>query len=725
MRKFLAAASLFLLCILSSNAENYEWKAQWITHECDIETNTWISFCKIVDIDAVPPSLIARISADSKYWLWINGKMVIFEGNLKRGPKLGDGYYDKVEIAPYLRKGQNIIAVEVWYFGRNGFSHNGSGSCALLFDAQGEGLEILSDRSWKARKDEAYMTADVQRPNYRICESNVRYDARLGNWNWLTDPTVWGEYDITMAMPCKVGEAPFGNLVERPIPFLKDYGMKEYVDVRRSGDTLYCKLPYNCQFSPYLKVEAPAGRLIKLWTDHTMFEQVMGICGEYVTRDGVQEYESLPYMTGEEMQYIVPSDVKVLEVKYHETGYDTELAGSFSCDDPILTKFWKKAQRTDYVCMRDNYSDCPDRERAQWPGDAVNELNEAFYAFDRKSDLLARKCILEIANWQRPDGSMYGPVPTSNYYKELPYQIMNIIGWHGARNYWFYSGDEDFIPLVYDKIHKYLHVTWKLDSDGIPIYRKGDWDWIDGGDTADKRCTSPIWYYLALKSEVEMAKKLGREKDVAEDKEIMDRLAASFNEKYWNGSAYMSPKYPGRPDDHAQALAVIAGIVPEERYPDLCKVFDMPTCTSPFMFSYILDALFLMNEPQRAINKMRDKFHSLMDDKHSTLYEGWEHTGTSNHGWSGGGMVTMSKYIAGIEPIEPGFKKFKVAPQMGDLHHVEASVVTHYGNISVKLDRQGRTIKAEITVPEGTTAVVPTSKKDIVLQPGTHKISIK
>ena len=88
-------------------------------------------------------------------------------------------------------------------------------------------------------------------------------------------------------------------------------------------------------------------------------------------------------------------------------------------------------------------------------------------------------------------------------------------------------------------------------------------------------------------------------------------------------------------------------------------------------------------------------------------------------------MVTMSKFIAGIEPIEPGFKKFKVAPQMGDLHHVEASVVTHYGNISVKLDRQGRTIKAEITVPEGTTAVVPTSKKDIVLQPGTHKISIK
>ena len=42
--------------------------------------------------------------------------------------------------------------------------------------------------------------------------------------------------------------------------------------------------------------------------------------------------------------------------------------------------------------MRDSYMDCPDRERAQWWGDVVNALGEAFYALDtQRSYALARK----------------------------------------------------------------------------------------------------------------------------------------------------------------------------------------------------------------------------------------------------------------------------------------------------------------------------------------------
>ena len=38
---------------------------------------------------------------------------------------------------------------------------------------------------------------------------------------------------------------------------------------------------------------------------------------------------------------------------------------------------WEKSQRTLYITMRDTYMDCPDRERAQWWGDEVNESGEA------------------------------------------------------------------------------------------------------------------------------------------------------------------------------------------------------------------------------------------------------------------------------------------------------------------------------------------------------------
>ena len=69
--------------------------------------------------------------------------------------------------------------------------------------------------------------------------------------------------------------------------------------------------------------------------------------------------------------------------------------------------------------MRDNYMDCPDRERAQWWGDEVNELGEAFYALDPRGWQLAVKGIYELMNWQRPDGIIASPVPSANWCKRV------------------------------------------------------------------------------------------------------------------------------------------------------------------------------------------------------------------------------------------------------------------------------------------------------------------
>ena len=103
----------------------------------------------------VPNQLIARIAADSKYWLWINDQLVVFEGGLKRGPSPSGTYYDPVDIAPYLTKGLNTIAILLWHFGKDGFSHINSGKAALLFEAIAPGLEIVSDASWQCALYEA------------------------------------------------------------------------------------------------------------------------------------------------------------------------------------------------------------------------------------------------------------------------------------------------------------------------------------------------------------------------------------------------------------------------------------------------------------------------------------------------------------------------------------------------------------------------------------------
>ena len=55
-------------------------------------------------------------------------------------------------------------------------------------------------------------------------------------------------------------------------PGLKDYGLKDYVGLSRDlphvEDTewkLVCRMPYNCQFQPWITLEAPAGQVIQGW----------------------------------------------------------------------------------------------------------------------------------------------------------------------------------------------------------------------------------------------------------------------------------------------------------------------------------------------------------------------------------------------------------------------------------------------------------------------------
>lgn len=706
------------------------WKARWIgKQECRSEANSWLAFKKEVNVSEVPDEMVARIAADSKYWLWINDSLAVFEGGLKRGPSLGDTYYDEIDIAPYLRKGENCLSVLVWHFGRNGFSHADSGVAGLLFEAKAPGFEILSDKTWDATVYKAYGTAGEPEANYRLPESNLSFDARkdINDWRSPSAPRL----GRAMELPVIVGEPPFGTLVKRPIPMWKCTGLMDYPEVRRSGDTLVCSLPYNAQITPYLKVKAPAGRTIKMQTDHYKVALAKTQClwGEYITRDGVQEYESLGWLNGDKMMYIVPSDVEVIDVKYRETGYDTEITGTFECDDPFLNEYWRKAVRTLYVCMRDTYMDCPDRERAQWWGDEVNELGMAFYSLSPSSWKLAEKGIYELMNWQRVDGVLSSPVPAMNYSAELPSQMLAALGWYGFYTQYFYSDNNAFVPVVYDRMKKYLHKVWKLDEDGLPIYRTGDWDWPDADSPVDKYALMPCLYYLALKSELEFARMLGRAEDVAMIESVMARLKDSYNRLYWTGNGYRSPSYKDRTDDRPQAMAVLSGIASEEKYQVISEILKTTDMASTYMEKYMVEALFVTGQSSAALDRMKRRMATIMDDRSSTLYEHWNWTNSSNHAWSGANIILLCQKVCGVAPLTPGFKTFSVRPQMGWLKRASTSFETKYGTIRVSLTRKSsksKTAELTIDVPEGTEAqvVLPNSKTS-VLTSGQHTLNVK
>lgn len=209
-------------------------------------------------------------------------------------------------------------------------------------------------------------------------------------------------------------------------------------------------------------------------------------------------------MNGHKVIYKVPSSVDVLDLKYRETGYNTTFAGSFVCDDPMLNTLWGKSQRTLHITMRDTYMDCPDRERSQWWGDVVNELGEAFYAMDERAHLLTRKGIRELMAWQRPDSTIYAPVPSGNYDSELPMQMLASVGYYGFWTYYMGTGDKNTIETVFPNVKKYIHV-WKTDSEGLVIPRKGGWTWGDWGEDKDMALLFNLWYAIALDGYERMA----------------------------------------------------------------------------------------------------------------------------------------------------------------------------------------------------------------------------
>ena len=719
---------IILSFLLLSSAKAQGWKGQWIeAPQCQERPNTWQRFTHDFTLSTKPTSLKARIAVDSKYWLWLNNRLIIFEGQLKRGPSPTSTYYDIVELAPYLRKGANHLQILTCYFGKDGFSHISSGHAGLLFDAQNNSVDILSDSSWHAEVLDAYTTCDTETPNYRLSEASIRFDARHAGTiiNGLPGgnaPTQRAKVIASQAI-----NSIYGNLVSRPIPFWRFTSRKKYIwtkwdSVKRQ---LRCRLPYDAQVTPYLKVKAKAGKTIDMRTEDFKIGTQNSVRAEYITREGIQEYESLGWINGNEMIYTIPPGVKVIDGRYRESGYDTDIVGEFNCNDPFWNELWKRSARTLYVNMRDTYFDCPDRERAQWWGDVVNDIQENFYVLSTTSWKIIDKGMRELIAWQNPDGVIHAPIP-GNYKQELPCQMLMSVGWYGFYTHWYNSGNFSSLADLYNGIHKYLHQVWQTDSNGFVPIRKGGWSWADWGSNIDLELITNEWYYLALKAEQEYARILGKSEDQANIARQIDKMVQGFDKRYWQGNGYKSPNFEGQYDDRAQALAVVSGLASKERYPYLFKIFETTHFSSPLLELYVQEALFRMGKGKEALARARHLYSKMMSNPNATtVYELWEPGASINHAWASGMTVILGREVCGIKPTSLGFKTFDIAPQLAGLTHVKTQVQIKYGTISVDLSLQkSGHLKAQVVVPRGTTATVKWNGKQLQLHGGRHSVKL-
>ncbi|MBQ5753508.1 MAG: glycoside hydrolase [Alistipes sp.] len=716
MKKFTTLLIVAIGAILTSCSIR---EPQIITTADSIADGEWQCFRKEFTLLA-PFDAELQIAADTKYWLWVNGELVVREGGLKRGPTPTDSYCDVLDIEN-LKFGRNTIAVLVQYYGRNSFSHRPSATPGLYFDLKCGARHIVSDEKWSAVRYDAMWAPADENPEgprqYRLAGANVGYDARKAVDFAAADfdDSAWSK-----AVEVSRKDAEWGEFVERPIPMWRWSELRDYESVVNDNQgTITGKLPYNAHVTPYIKLRAKGGERIIICTDDYWIGKARSFYTEYIAREGEQEFETPIWTNGHDVLYFVPEGVEVVEVKYRESGYDSDFVGAFTSDSEFCNMLWKKAQRTLYVTMRDNYMDCPDRERAQWWGDVVVELGEAGYVFDERAHLLTRKAILELMMHQQENGAIASPVP-GWYRSELPCQMLASVGYYGFYTYYMQTGDKQTIETIYDRVRRYLFHTWEPQNSGLIKVRRGGWYWGDWGKNIDKEALQQCWYAVALRGFAEMARVTGHRSDAMMAEQIYDKLRVSWNEKYWNEELqhYKSDKYKDSPDDRVQAMAVIAGLVPQERYEIIREFLHTHYNASPYMEKYVLEALCMMGYYEDALARMELRFGEMVAaPEYSTLWEGWEYTGargmqyksgngTYNHAWSGGGLTILSQYIAGIAPIEPAFRRFSVEPNLATLNHVHSIVPTPFGNIALAADKGEGVLKIGLTVPENTEAEI-------------------
>ena len=113
-----------------------------------------------------------------------------------------------------------------------------------------------------------------------------------------------------------------------------------------------------------------------------------------------------------------------------------------------------------------------------------------------------------------------------------------------------------------------------MGSNGLVVHRAGSWDWPDWGSNADVPVLENAWYYKAMSDVVKMAEVLGCTEDIPAMQERLDSIEMNYN-SFWTEKGYKSTNQ-AKPDDRANAMAVLAGLVNEK----MCIRDSMET--SPF-----------------------------------------------------------------------------------------------------------------------------------------------
>jgi hypothetical protein len=488
-----------------------------------------------------------------------------------------------------------------------------------------------------------------------------------------------------------------------------------------------------------LEVEAPAGATIDLlgfeaFQDRDMMvTHSMNNTLRYICRAGKQAYTSVVWRG---LRYLIvavhhaPAPVTLRKLSVHLATYSALPQGSFRSSDPRLNAIWDMSAYTLRLCSQDAYMDCPTYEQTMWVGDAAVDALVQQAVYDRmefvERNLFLAADSLErapIVNCQVPSGWEEDILPNWSWLWAMACRIC-----------YQFTGSLEFARKIYPYLARqaeFVDRSRQANRRGLFEFPGGwhllDWAPLDADTNATVAHENAL-AVVALRATAEMAEVAGVPADAGRWRAAAAGLTAAIDRSFWSPekNAYIDSIHQdgqlsqvvSQPtnvcllfsevasQEHAAAIAPFV-VEPGE---------DWVPVGSPFMAYFTGEVLARQKRFPELLGIIRDRWGEMLDKGATTTWEtfrGWTEdlmygmwTRSWCHAWSSSPAFFLSRYILGVSPLEPGFERAAIAPQLCDLTWVEGKAPTPHGAIEVRAGRQDGKISLQVSLPPAVSAEV-------------------
>lgn len=622
--------------------------AAWIWSNSHPKADEYSEF--VDDFTFEEGKVVLRISADSNYAAYVNGQLAAW-GQYADFPY--DKVYDEVDITAFCTKGQNRLAILVWYYGDETLAVYYPGEAGLLYAVWGQaGILCKSDGDTQCRMSRSYIN-HRQRKITSELGFGYFYDFTKED-DWLTSPGADFHPAVVVPQVLPLRPRPCAQLIL--LPEVWGTVCNRFSD----NHILYDLGSEQVGFLSFVMHSCTEQEVTVAYGEHIADGQVRRILVDEefgIYRDFSVSFEVRPgknvflnpfrRLGCRYLEVFAEKPVEIEQIGIRPTVYPLEEAAR-----PILTEkqnqLYTMCVETLKLCMHEHYEDCPWREQALYTMDSRNQMLCGYYAF--KETRFARASLQLISKDRRDDGLLSICFPMKTDFVIPSFTLHYITE---CKEYLEYSGDLDFLREIYPKLVSVVEAfTTRLDHGLVaPFTEEKYWnfyEWggdLDGQKKPEQDLIINALLSLALKNLAIIADRLGY---VHSYPAQADALNQQIRRVFWDDKEKICYNYP----DHktysqlGNALAILCEAVPEEDRAAVCLRIledDQMVPASLSMHSFVYDA-WLKVDPAYYRTVVLDDIDRLytpmISSGGNTVWEtvlgeqDFKRAGSLCHGWS-------------------------------------------------------------------------------------------